>query len=159
MTMDNRSDEAVYTAHSSELVRFAAGLVGPDDAPDVVVEAFVRVTSSAVWGQARDRRTLWYRAVMFEAKSWSRSVARRRVREHRVAATVPTTVAETDWGDERVADALTALSPQQRAVVMLTYWADLDPSGVGELLGVSDGTVKKQLARARRKLKGELGYE
>ncbi len=155
--MDDRSDEAVYATHSSELVRFAAGLVGPDDAPDVVVEAFLRVTRSAVWDRARDKRALWYRAVVFEARSLTRSTARRQVRERRVAATAPTTMVEASR-DQRVAEALAVLSSQQRAVVMLTYWADLDPAGVGRLLGISDGSVKKQLARARRKLKGELGH-
>lgn len=95
--------------------------------------------------------------MVFEARSWNRSTARRQVRERRVAATVPTAVMEVSR-DDRVAEALAVLSPQQRAVVMLTYWADLDPFGVGRLLGISDGAVKKQLARARRKLKGELGH-
>lgn len=157
VTMDDRSDEAVYAAYGQELVRFAAGLVGPDDAPDVVVEAFLRVTRSAAWDRARDKRALWYRAVVFEARSWNRSTARRLIRERRVAPAVATTVVETRR-DDRVAEALGVLSAQQRAVVMLTYWADLDPPGVGRLLGISDGAVKKQLARARRKLKGELGH-
>ncbi|MEM8921904.1 MAG: RNA polymerase sigma factor [Actinomycetota bacterium] len=155
--MDDRSDEAVYAAYSSELVRFAAGIVGPDDAPDVVVEAFLRVARSSTWSRARDKRALWYRAVVFEARSWNRSTTRRHVREQRVAATVPTTVVEARR-DDRVTEALAVLSSQQRAVVMLTYWADLDPPGVGRLLGISEGAVRKQLARARRKLKGELGH-
>lgn len=58
VTMQDPSDEAVYAACSSELVRFAAGLVGPDDAPDVVVEAFLRVARSSVWARARDKRAL-----------------------------------------------------------------------------------------------------
>jgi RNA polymerase sigma-70 factor (ECF subfamily) len=41
------------------------------------------------------------------------------------------------------------LSPQQRAVVYLTYWDDLTPAQVAVLLAVSEGTVRKQLARAR----------
>ncbi|MEM7342021.1 MAG: RNA polymerase sigma factor [Actinomycetota bacterium] len=155
--MDDRSDEAVYAAYGVELVRFAAGLVGPDDAPDVVVEAFLRVGRSPAWTQARDKRALWYRAVVFEARSLHRSTARRQVRERRVATTVPPAAVDT-WRDDRVSEALGVLSPQQRAVVMLTYWADLDPPGVGSLLGISAGAVKKQLARARRKLKGELGH-
>jgi hypothetical protein len=33
MEVDERSDETVYADHASELVRFATGLVGIDDAP------------------------------------------------------------------------------------------------------------------------------
>ena len=156
--IDQRSDEAVYGAHASELVRFATGLVGRDDAPDVVAEAFVRVVASPVWADARDRRALWFRAVVFEAKSWRRSAARRRARE-RGAASGDCVVATQPERDDEVVAALELLSVQQRAVVVLTYWADLDPAGIGELLGVAEGTVRKQLARARKKLKGELGHE
>ena len=49
--------------------------------------------------------------------------------------------------------ALANLSPQQRAVVYLTYWEDLTPAQIAELLEVSEGTVRKQLARAREQLR------
>jgi RNA polymerase sigma factor (sigma-70 family) len=55
-----------------------------------------------------------------------------------------------------VAAALDLLPLQQRAVVVLTYWLDLDPASVAQVLGVSDGTVRKQLARARARLKEAL---
>ena len=48
---------------------------------------------------------------------------------------------------------MASLSEQQRAVVFLTYWEDLAPAQVADLLGVSDGTVRKQLARARDQLR------
>jgi DNA-directed RNA polymerase specialized sigma24 family protein len=85
MTVDVRSDAAVYAAHATEMVRFATGLVGPSDAPDVVADAFVRLSAAPVWAAALDRRALWYRAVLFEARSFQRSTARRRDREVRVA--------------------------------------------------------------------------
>jgi RNA polymerase sigma-70 factor (ECF subfamily) len=49
--------------------------------------------------------------------------------------------------------ALATLSPQQRAVVYLTYWEDQSPSQIAELLSISEGTVRKQLARARDHLR------
>jgi len=42
-------------------------------------------------------------------------------------------------------------------VVFLTYWDDLDAATVANLLGVSEGTVRKQLGRARNKLREVLG--
>ena len=77
MSADRQPDEVVYKAHADELVRFATGLVGRDDAPDVVVEAFVRLASSKVWIEARDQRALWFRAVVYEAGAWHRSNTRR----------------------------------------------------------------------------------
>lgn len=154
--MDGRSDEAVYAAHVHELVRFATGLVGPDDAADVVVESFVRLVRAPAWNEATDRRALWFRAVLFQAKTWSRSAARRRSRETAHALATQQVAPDTDVPDTSVLDALDALSPQQRAIVFLTYWHDLDPPGVAELLGISDGSVRKQLARARKTLRGVL---
>ena len=45
---------------------------------------------------------------------------------------------------------------QQRAVTYLTYWHDLSVAQVAETLGVRDGTVRRQLARARSRLRGAL---
>ncbi len=59
--------------------------------------------------------------------------------------------------DPDVAMAVMAvLSPQQRAAVFLTYWEDLDVRSVAELLGVSEGSVRKQLGRARSRLREVL---
>jgi len=40
--------------------------------------------------------------------------------------------------------------------VFLTYWDDLDVHAVAGLLAVSEGTVRKQLGRARKKLREVL---
>ena len=147
-------DEAVYEAHAAEVTRFASTLVGRDDAADVATDAFLRVTASKVWVEARDPRALWFRAVVFEASSWWRSAHRRRAREAR--ASLGRTETPPPEGDPEVAAALDQLPLQQRAVVVLTYWLDLDTASVAHLLGVSDGTVRKQLARARARLKEAL---
>jgi RNA polymerase sigma factor (sigma-70 family) len=57
--------------------------------------------------------------------------------------------------DIEVLDAVERLSVQQRAAVYLTYWEDLAPHVVADRMGVSIGTVKRHLARARKRL-GEL---
>lgn len=55
--------------------------------------------------------------------------------------------------DVDVLAAVKKLSVQQRASVVLTYWEDLTPAEVGSRLGISEGTVKRHLARARVRLK------
>jgi RNA polymerase sigma factor (sigma-70 family) len=52
--------------------------------------------------------------------------------------------------------AVQALSVKQRAVIVLTYWEDLGPSVIAQLMGISEGAVKRHLARARSHLKEEL---
>jgi RNA polymerase sigma-70 factor (sigma-E family) len=54
-------------------------------------------------------------------------------------------------------DALAALAPQARAVVVLRYWEDLSIEQVAALLRCSTGNVKSQSARALEKLRGTLG--
>jgi RNA polymerase sigma-70 factor (sigma-E family) len=52
--------------------------------------------------------------------------------------------------DSRAAllDALKALGPRQRAVVVLRYWLDLTETETATALGCSVGTVKSQASRA-----------
>lgn len=153
MTVDVRTDSEVYAEHAAELSRFATSLVGPSDAADVVSEAVIRVMISPVWSRAENRRALLYRAVLFEARNYQRSVSRRRRRE---ASHGAITAAEPPEVRPEVWEAVSSLSPQQRAVTFLAYWEDLSAAAIGELLEVSEGTVRKQLARARRRLREVL---
>ena len=150
--IDERSVDA-YTAHADGLVRFATGLVGPSDAQDVVSEAMARLMSSRVWSEADNMKALMYRAVLYEARMFIRSKRRRLSREARAAVVeayeMPNIAPE-------VSQAVAGLSPQQRAVIFLTYWDDLDAGTVAALLAVSEGTVRKQLARARHRLREVL---
>jgi RNA polymerase sigma-70 factor (sigma-E family) len=56
-----------------------------------------------------------------------------------------------------VLQALAALSPKARAVVVLRYWEDLSVEQVAALLGCSTGNVKSQSARSLDKLRALLG--
>jgi len=147
------SDEELYASTADELTRFATGLVGPSDAPDVVTEAVISAMTSREWPEVRNRRAFLFRAVLLTSKSWHRSERRRRVRD--TLALGPTrSEAPTHHGE--VHEALRVLSAQQRAVVFLTYWSDLNPEAVGQLLGISEGAVRKQLSRARKRLREVL---
>jgi RNA polymerase sigma factor (sigma-70 family) len=53
--------------------------------------------------------------------------------------------------------ALAALPRRQREVTVLRYYLDLDVADVATALGVSEGTAKTQLHRARRSLAAALG--
>jgi RNA polymerase sigma factor (sigma-70 family) len=49
--------------------------------------------------------------------------------------------------------AVSRLSVKQRAVIVLTYWEDLDPATISAYLAISEGSVKRHLARGRSRLK------
>ncbi|MET0326780.1 MAG: RNA polymerase sigma factor [Ilumatobacteraceae bacterium] len=150
--MATADDVETYRRHAAELIRYATVLVGPDDAPDVVTDAVLAAFTTRHWREVANRRAYLYRAVLHQSASHHRSGLRRRRREDRALALV------TDPGDpaEPAIDAhraLATLSGQQRAVVFLTYWEDLAPAQIAELLDVTEGTVRKQLARARDHLR------
>ncbi len=144
-------DEAVYRSYSVELTRYATGLVGPFDAPDVVTDACLKAFSSRGWPDVVDRRAYLYKTVLTVANDHHRRTLSRRLREMKAAGRdlMPDPTASVDL---EVLDAVERLSVQQRAAVFLTYWEDLAPEAVAERMGVTTGTVKRHLARARKRL-------
>lgn len=144
---------SVYRQYADELIRYATALVGPNDAPDVVTEGVLDAFRSDEWDHVLNRRAYLYRCVLRRALSMRRSSERRWAREHRAAGREPERVDDPSVDAHR---ALAHLSPQQRAVVFLAYWHDLAPEQIAEMLDVSEGTVRKQLARARERLRSVL---
>ena len=144
------SDEDLYRSYAAELTRYATGLVGPFDAPDVVTDAWLRAVGSRSWSEVVDRRAYLYRAVFSVANDHHRSALTRRLRELKTA---PPEGIDMTTVDIDVLQAVARLSLQQRAAVHLTYWADLGVDEVADRMGVSTGTVKRHLSRARGKLK------
>jgi RNA polymerase sigma factor (sigma-70 family) len=148
--VDRTSNELIYEKYADELVRFATFLVGPSDAADVLSGAMVRALSSSSWETVANHRAYLYRAVLNEARMAARTEGRRRYHEQRAALDIPV---EPTTPRPEVLAAVATLSPRQRAVVFLTYWEDLDPTSIGEVLGISDGGVRRHLARGRKKLR------
>lgn len=144
----------VYETHSVELTRFAASLVGPSNAADVVHDAVASLLASGQLVEADNPRALLYRAVLAKGNSFHRSTFRRRRRERRF---VESLVAVDHGHRPDVLTALVRLSPRQRACVWLAYWEDLDAARISQRLGIAEGTVKSHLARAREQLRKVIG--
>lgn len=142
-------EEQAYRLYARELTEYATTLVGPFDAADVVTDACLRAFQSKGWPEVANRRAYLYRTVFSVANDHHRSTLSRRLREMKTAPrdAVPATEVDID-----VLSAVARLSVQQRAAVYLTYWVDLTPDEVAARMGVSPGTVKRHLARARKRL-------
>lgn len=151
---DAAGDAEVYAAHAKRLVVLAAALAGPSRADDVVADAVIRAMASPAWPQVENRGAYLTRAVVNEVRSTHRRDLRRELRERRAAR--PDRVEAGPDPVPEVLAALAVLPIQQRAAVFLTYWGDLAPAAVADHLGVTEGTVRKQLARARDRLRKEL---
>jgi RNA polymerase sigma-70 factor (ECF subfamily) len=151
--MVDESMESAFRRHADELTRFATLLVGPGDAADVVSEAFVSVFAGGSVSSFEHPRAVLFRAVQRRAVDHVRSAQRRRARESSYVRRQPRSGPEDDRSPDEARTVLAVLTDQQRAVVFLTYWCDLRPIEVAEVLGVREDTVRKQLARARRRLR------
>ncbi len=151
--------EDAYHRYADDLVRYATLLVPRSAAADVVADTFAELLRNPANAltRARDPKAFLFGAVANRARMHHRQSARRRQREERVAMTRrrPAETVVDDRLDEMRA-AFDTLSVQQRAVTYLTYWQDYSVGQVAETLGVGEGTVRRQLARARDRLRGVL---
>ena len=155
-TDEPTTDEQLYRDLAPELIRFATALVGPNDAADVMSTAFAKALGTRSWATVVNHRAYLYRAVHNAARSHTRRSVRRTERERRTAP-------RDEWSlpglHPEIRTAVLRLSMRQRAVIVLTYWADLDPAATAEWLGISEGSVRRHLARARANLREVLPHE
>jgi RNA polymerase sigma-70 factor (ECF subfamily) len=145
--------DELWREHGVDLLRFAALLVGPHDADDIAVEAFVGAAVNATDPAVRDPRRYLLGAVANHAASFRRSRERRWRRD--LAAVVPSSTSAADDFAE-VRHAVARLTVAQRSVVYFAFWEDLPEREIAELLGVSPGTVHRNLYRAKLLLRKAL---
>lgn len=148
--------EVLYRLYAQDLTRFATGLVGPWDAQDVVSEAMLRCLGSAGLAAAVDSRAYLYKAVLNQARQTVRASQRRFRRERTVAVRESRPSAGGMDLRPEVWAAVRSLSVRQRAVIVLTYWEDLTVDQTARRLGLSEGSVKRHLSRARDHLRRSL---
>lgn len=153
MSVGEMTDEEIYRKYVDDLLRFAMGLVGRSDAPDVVSAAVLGAMSARSWPSVSNHRAYLYRAVLNQARNEHRDRQRRWDKELRSDSDGRSYMPE--YRPEVLA-AVKRLSVRQRAVVVLNYWEDLPADDIADRLGVSEGSVRRHLARARSKLRGML---
>ncbi len=155
MTIDSTSltDAEIYSEHATALVRFATVLVGADAAQDVVSSAVLRSLANPSWIRVENHRSYLYQAVANEARNLNRRDSRRRLRESRLSEP---SVSHLPEFHPEVRKAVEDLSVRQRAVVYLTYWEDMTDQMAAEYLGISSGSVRRHLARAKDRLRRVL---
>jgi RNA polymerase sigma-70 factor (ECF subfamily) len=153
------SIEDDLAAHRGELLVYAFRLSGDDDeAEDIVQTAFVKALQSARSGvEAQNARAWLYRIVHNEALT-----ARRRSRRETAAlVALPRPSAQPDPARARllgqVERELGRLDEPYRSALRLRYLQHLKVDDVAEVLQLSVGTVKSQLARGLRLLTDRVG--
>lgn len=147
--------ESTYRAHAQRLTRLAVLLVGEADAHDLVADAMWKAVTSRTWPTATERGAYLTRSLVNLAHDRRRQIERRQRRERAVATrAVPSTTTTNDTDRSIIVrDGLDSLSPSQLSVVFLHYWDDLTLEQVASELGLSVGTVRSHLDRAKRRLR------
>jgi RNA polymerase sigma-70 factor (sigma-E family) len=153
-------DFAEYAhARQQHLYRTAYLLCGDQDrAQDLVQTALVSLLRS--WRKARlaENPDAYAKKVLVRAFLAERRKLRREADLHAYARNGAATEHE-DRTELRIVvlDALRALPPKPRAMVILRYWEDLSIEETAAALGCSTGNVKSQCSRSLAKLRALLG--
>jgi RNA polymerase sigma-70 factor (sigma-E family) len=145
------------------LVRVAYALTGDQFAAEDLVQSAL-AKAMVRWRQIGDSPEAYVRRVVFHefVSGWRR---RRRRPETPMAMVPEVSVGDgTDESQVRLVlrEALLALPPRQRAVIVLRYLEDRSEHEVAEILGCREGTVASQASRALAKLRvafAEAGAE
>lgn len=151
------SFEAWARARQQVMVRNAYLLTGDyQRAEDLVQEALIRAAQR--WDVLEDGNPDgWVRSVIYRQHvSWWRKTRR----ESSVEQVPDSPVVVAADGSLALMEAFSRLTPRQRAVMILRYIEDRTVADTAFVLGVTDGTVKKQSALAIERLRSvapELG--
>lgn len=149
--ISNEALAQLYRTCRLPMVRLAYVLTRDSDiADDLVQDAFVAVHRN--WAQVERPEAYLRTAVVNACHSHHRHlrVARESLVTHR------TTVADTATFDQELHDALGCLPFNQRAVLALRYFDDLDDVEIAAALGIRRSTVRTRAHRALAKLRKEL---
>jgi RNA polymerase sigma-70 factor (ECF subfamily) len=144
--------------HQLKALRTAYGILGDRAAAeDVAADAFLRVFERiSTFSAGRPFEPWFYRIVVNLALDHRR----RTRRAEQTTATIPEPVVAWDVEGleerEALADLLRTMPPEERAVLVLRYYLDLDEASIATVVGCPVGTVKSRLHRARLRLRARM---
>ena len=135
--------------------RTAFAMGAGDDTADVVQEAFVKVYLALDRFQVTQPFRPWLlRIVVNETRNRWRWMSRHRTvplplvgDDLTAAVPAPEQVAEERETSRLLRDAVVALPPHQREVVVCRYLLDFSERETAQVLGIATGTVKSRLSR------------
>jgi len=144
--------EAVYRQDGDRLWRALYAFAGNEDvASDGVAEAFAQALRRG--SQIRDARSwIWRSAFRIAAGDLKRQSSL-------AHGPIPERAFHDVHADEQLLLALQGLTPQQRAVIVLHYYADCPVREISRRTGINPLAVRAHLSRGRKHLRLLLGDE
>jgi RNA polymerase sigma-70 factor (ECF subfamily) len=150
--------EAIFERHFAVVHRYLRRRVGDALAEELAAETFTRAFASRrrfASGPGGSARPWLFGIAENLVRGHRRSEERRwraYARAHVTDAPAPPDVDGRLDARAAAAEALAALSADQRAVLLLTAWAELSGDEIALALGVAPATVRSRLGRARARL-------
>lgn len=160
---EQRAFEQLVQRHQDRAFAVARGVVrSPEDAADVVQEAFIAVLRHLDTFQEGAAFTTWLHRIVLR-KGYDH--LRRRVPEPIDPSSVTVAAIEARGGDAQAAGiqrsdllaAIAALDPAFRDAVLLVDVAGIGAEEAAAALGVAPGTIKSRVFRGRAALARDLG--
>jgi RNA polymerase sigma-70 factor (ECF subfamily) len=147
--------EQLYRDRYPRFLRLALAIVGSREAAaDVVQEAFAQALRHRDEFRGEGSLESWiWRTVINTGRTQSKR-GRRRAELERAQQLASLSGHAEPWPELRAAVA--ALPERQRQALFLRHYADLDYGQIGEVLGITRGTVSATLHTAHRSLRGTL---
>jgi RNA polymerase sigma-70 factor (ECF subfamily) len=160
--------EALFERHAATVMRYLQLRVGYGLAEELMAETFVRAFDARRRFDSRRASALpWLYGIASNLIRMHFRTEERRLRAYRAAVGLETQPGDlTDESVARlhaselasaIAAALATLPVAQSDVLLLHSYAELTTEEIAEALGISTGSVRKRLHRARRFMAEQLG--
>ena len=157
--------EDIYNEFHLKIRRYLRRLVGPSEAQDLTQEVFARVSQALPHFRADSKISTWvYRIATNAALDRLRSPSLQRATQVSLESqrSLPQESADIEQElvrremNDCIRQYVEKLPPRYRPVVILSEGEGLTNQEIADVLGISLGTVKIRLHRARGRLKREL---
>ena len=143
--------EALFRETRTPLLGYLTRRTPPEDAADLLAEVYLVAWRRRADLPRGDERRLWLFGVARRlVAEHHRTVGARTAAESDVVPAEPRS--EDDARGDAVRRALGTLSDVDRELVTLTTWEGLSPAEAGRVVGVTAGTARVRLHRARARL-------
>lgn len=153
----------IYSRHAPTILSYFRRRLPEEDAKDCTIETFTRAfhrrssyrpehESCLPWlfGFATNILLSTYRELDGMERSRRAAIESARFDFHDDLSAIES---------QALRDAVRRLDEPRRTIVELYYWLDFSTEQISESLGVSGGTVRSNLARARKVLAGQLRFD
>ncbi len=152
---DESALEELYAAYASRLGRFFARLtLEPATSAELLNDVFLVIWQKAGSFRGDSRVSTWIIGIAYR-KGLKALRSRKSTEPLTAAPAEDSSIHLLDWRRD-LNRALATLSPEQRAVMELTYYFGYSYREIAEQLGCPENTVKTRMYYARRKLRSLL---